>query len=107
MIEKAETMGRVNANDSDDDPEDSPIKGTNLVDENGELRRPFTKKRRTQKSKESIQELANGQKESANIAAAMREQATALNPFGEEGGVQAQITALDAKTDLILSTIKK
>ena len=86
-IEVEEAMGRVNKNDSDhDSDEESPLKGTNLFNEDGEMKRPLTKKRKTQQVAEAIKELSDSQKEAAEtVANAMRDMAASMSTEVDNG----------------------
>jgi hypothetical protein len=80
LIDANEVIGLVKQNDGntdDDDDDDSVISvdkkdlaGTNLADKNGNIRRPETKKRKTENLQDAITVLGEQQIESANILAA-------------------------------------
>ena len=73
-ISSHEVIGHVNANDSDNENETSPIKGTNLSSNNGELRRPTPKKRKVSELSEAVAT----QEAASTLADAMKEIASKL-----------------------------
>ena len=102
-IMKHESMGSSNSNDSGDDS--SPIKGTNLLDENGELRRPLTKKRKTDQIAESLKLLSESSKEAASTLASA---ITKLGSNGSSPEVQeltGRMDKMENKAESILSKL--
>ena len=108
-IEVHECMGRSSANDSDDEDNDmSPIKGTNLLDDNGEFRRPLTKKRKTHDLLEGLEKLGEGQKEAAATLANALTNMTATMGTTESGKVDelaTRINTMESKLDMILDKL--
>lgn len=123
-IDATEVIGFVRHNDSSDDTDDESIMsvgknlpGTNLVDKNGNMRRPETKKRRTENLQDAITSLGEQQIESANVmAAAMMNMANKLcSGFGNDpqnatalmdnalkakvDGIDAKVNGIEAKVD--------
>ena len=102
-------MGPSSANDSDNEDDDvSPIKGTNLLDDNGEFRRPLTKKRKTHDLLEGLEKLGEGQKEAAATLANALTNMTATMGTTESGKVDELATRIDtmeSKLDMILDKL--
>ena len=73
------------------------MKGTNLLKENGALRRLITKKRKTHELSESLMLLSDShQKAATTLADAMRDMTTTLNVSSEDDKVQALSDKMNA-----------
>ena len=107
-ISSHEVIGHVNANDSDNENETSPIKGTNLSSNNGELRRPTPKKRKVSELSEAVTTLGEGNKEAASILAdAMKEIASKLGkPSSDLVERVPKLEGMSAKLDMILMKLE-
>ena len=107
-ISSHEVIGCTNENDSDDDDEESHVAGTNLADQNGELRRPTPKKRKAAQMSEAVMSLGEGNKEAANtLADAMKEIASKLGNSSSD--LEARVVKLETmndKLDKILSKLE-
>ena len=107
-ISAHEVIGYTNENDTDEDDEEGHVSGTNLADQNGELRRPTPKKRKAAQMSEAVLSLGEGNKEAANtLADAMKEIASKLGNSSSD--LEARVVKLESmndKLDKILSKLE-
>ena len=110
-IDAAEVIGYIQKNNPDGGSDDEVIlnesdstthslRGANLIDKNGQLRRPETKKRKMMNENEVLSRIGEQQLLSANIMAkAIGEMAEKLsNP--NNGCMRAQVEGLESKLDI-------
>ncbi len=116
QIDAAEVIGYVKFNDnedSDDDEDDNELstssgtslKGTNLADGNGNLRRPETKKRKVEHLNDTICGFLEQQTASANIVAkAVTDMADRLSE-SQGNELRAKVDNLESKLDILIDKI--
>ena len=117
-IDASEVIGYISLNDNVDKDEDNEssasnstsLNGTNLTDRNGTLRRPETKRRKTESLQDAITSLGEQQIVSANImATALANMVDRLcsNTSHPDAVMKAKVDSIESKLDYILEKLAK
>jgi len=118
QIDAQEVVGLVARNNSstssdedfeeDENPRDTALKGSRLMDDDGNLRRPKTKKQKTTEVADMIVDLAaEHNKGTAMVCSALNSMATAIAQKSSRGveDLRDQVAGLESKLDLLLDKL--
>jgi len=117
-IDAAEVVGLVARNDSasslennnDDDSREKALKGSRLMNDDGSLRRPKTKKHKADDMAQAITNLGSQQDKSTDvISSALKSMAEAIVSKTSDGvdDLRMEVAGIQTKLDLLLEKLNK